>query len=79
MRNIELRDYQEHEERCQRRREERIEVSQDPYRNNRRNEVQRIQRERQKSTNNLRDQRSNSIQNKISKPPKIKEANKIGP
>ena len=42
--------------------------------------MQRIERERQNSTNNMRDQnRSNSIQNKIAKPPKIKEGNIIGP
>lgn len=80
--NIMLKDFEEHSGRCERRREERAEVSQDQMREraNRRNERAGGERERQSSTNHIREHpiKSNSI-NKIVKPASFKPSNIIGP
>lgn len=80
--NIMLKDFEEHSGKCERRREERAEVSQDQMRDrgNRRIDRGNGERERQNSTNNMREQpvKSNSI-NKIIKPNVFKPSNIIGP
>jgi hypothetical protein len=81
-RPITLRDFASHESRCNRRNDERNEVSHDPYVPRQRQQAQRADRERQNSSNNLRNQteRPNSVQNaNPAKPHKVKAANRISP
>lgn len=79
--NIMLKDFDEHSSRCERRREERAEVSQDQMRDrgNRRIERGAGERERQNSTNNMREPNKSNSMNKIIKPNSFKPSNIIGP
>jgi hypothetical protein len=75
-----LKDWDEHAGRCERRREERAEVSQDhQYRGHRRNDRGNGERERQNSTNNVREPTKSTSVNKIIKPNVFKPSNIIGP
>jgi hypothetical protein len=75
-----LKDFDDHSSKCERRREERAEVSQDQMRERAQRRNERGPVERQNSTNNIREQppKSNSI-NKIVKPANFKPSNIIGP